>query len=242
MSKYELISFPDDEELARTVASQWLRQLDSVEGGNAPYCVALSGGRIARRFFAAVANLAKERVGGLRCAHFFWSAERCVPPSDPESNFAIARELLFEPLRIAPAQIHRVRGEKAPEFAAAEAEAELCRIASLNPEGQPVLELIFLGMGEDGHVASLFPGESDAAMAVKAVYRPVTATKPPPRRITLGYPALAAARQVWVLASGQGKENALRNSLAAGGNTPLGRVLRLRSQTKIFSDIAIFLS
>ena len=104
--------------------------------------------------------------------------------------------------------------------------------------GQPVLNLIFLGMGEDGHVASLFPGASDEVVRSKSVYVPVVAPKPPPRRITLNLATIAAARQVWVLASGAGKEQALRESLAADGKTPLSRLIRLRQETIIFTDIA----
>lgn len=92
-------------------------------------------------------------------------------------------------------------------------------------------------MGEDGHVASLFPSESEEAMSRGAVFRAVTASKPPPRRITLGYAALAAANEVWVMASGAGKEAALGESLEENGRTPLARLLRLRATTRIFSDI-----
>ena len=74
-------------------------------------------------------------------------------------------------------------------------------------------------------------------MASRVIYRPVIAAKPPPHRITLGYPAIAAALQVWVLASGPGKENALRESLSPLGHTPLARVLRSRAHTRIFTDI-----
>jgi 6-phosphogluconolactonase len=73
----------------------------------------------------------------------------------------------------------------------------------------------------------------------KAVYRPVTGPKPPPRRITLGYQTIAAAKEVWVLASGAGKESALADSLKADGKTPLGRVLKLRPRTRIFTDIQL---
>ena len=72
-----------------------------------------------------------------------------------------------------------------------------------------------------------------------AVYRAVTASKPPPRRITLGYAAITVARNIWVLASGAGKEAALRSSLAEGGQTPLARVLRQRPDTRIFTDIRL---
>jgi 6-phosphogluconolactonase len=239
MSRFELISFPGETELANQAAADWVRQIETSTGVAAPFLVALSGGRIVRRFFTAVATLVKARALSLNTVHFFWSDERCVPSADPESNFAAARELLLAPLAIPDAQIHRLRGEDPPEIAAAAAEKELRSLAPLSVHGQPVFDLLFLGLGEDGHVASLFPGESETNIASPAVFRAVTAVKPPPRRLTLGYPAIGAGRQVWVLASGAGKEGALRNSLAPNGATPLARVLKLRSQTKIFTDISI---
>jgi 6-phosphogluconolactonase len=237
MNNLELIRFADDVELARAAAGQWTSQLESRANASRPYCVALSGGRIARRFFEAVVGQARTRRLPLNSIEFFWGDERCVPPTDSESNFAAARELLLEPLAILPERIHRVRGEDAPNSAAAQAEADLRRIAPIDGASQPVFDLIFLGLGEDGHVASLFPGESEEVIAKVQVYRSVIATKPPPHRITLGYWTIAAAKQVWVLASGPGKENALRDSLAPGGRTPLARVLRLRRHTRIFTDI-----
>ncbi len=239
MSKFELNLFANDEDLARSAAGEWIEEIPVRLSSAAPYCVALSGGRITRRFFSCLTDIARTRSTALNSVHFFWGDERCVPPSDGESNFAMAHELLFMPMGIGDAQIHRIHGEEVPEVAAAQAEAELRHIAWQDSNGQPVLDLIFLGMGEDGHVASLFPGESDETMASKAVYRAVTATKPPPRRITLGYAAIAAARQVWVLASGPGKEEALRESLAAAGQTPLGRVLKFRAHTRIFTDLQV---
>ena len=108
----------------------------------------------------------------------------------------------------------------------------------MDDTGQPELDLVFLGMGEDGHVASLFPRASEEAVRSKSVYLPVIASKPPPQRITLNFAALAAARQVWVLVSGAGKQSALRESLSEAGRTPLVRVLRARGQTLVFSDLA----
>jgi 6-phosphogluconolactonase len=131
-----------------------------------------------------------------------------------------------------------VRGEEQPAVAAAKAEADLRSAVSANEAGQPVLDLIFLGMGEDGHVASLFPAEPESMVNDPALYRPVVATKPPPNRITVGYQAIAAAGEVWVLASGAGKVQALRESIKRGGQTPLARVLRIRQQTVVFTDIS----
>ena len=195
MNNFELISFATADELARTVAGKWLDEIEAANRAGKSHCVALSGGRIAQKFFAAVVEQAKAQNwdGGipslLATVHFFWADERCVPPDDTESNFRLANELLFAPLKISESQIHRIRGELPPETAAAQAAAELRRFASSNANGQPVLDLIFLGMGEDGHVASLFPDEMEIAGSDKAVYRAVNnSPKPPPNRITLATP------------------------------------------------------
>ena len=236
-SRLEVLSFADETTLANGVAAAWLEQVTSANGSGARRCVALSGGRIARGFFSAVVTQAREKRANLGALDFFWGDERCVPPDDSESNFGVATELLLEPLGIAPERIHRIRGELAPDTAASAAEAELLKCAPQTAAGQPVFDWVFLGMGEDGHVASLFPGEPANVRASRAIYRSVVATKPPPQRITLGYATIAAARAVWVLASGAGKETALRESLVAGGSTPLARVIALRERTRVFTDL-----
>ena len=221
--------FGSPQELAQAAANKWCRQIAEAKN---PFTVALSGGRIANDFFREVAAQARQDEG-IRQAHFFWADERCVPPDHADSNYRVACELLFEPLQIEPSHIHRIRGEDEPAEAAATASDELLRIAPLNAASQPILDWVFLGMGEDGHVASLFPG----AEPRPGIYYDVTGPKPPPRRITLSYDVLAAAREVWVLASGSGKEAALQESLRPDGKTPLARVFRMREYTEIFSDI-----
>lgn len=239
MGAYELVHFANAQDLARTAANEWLKEVNRAATKPGSYSVALSGGRIARFFCAAVSEQASANRTNLQHVQFFWSDERCVPPNDSESNFGLARDSLLSPLKIPDNQIHRIRGEEVPDRAAQLAEQELREHAGKDREGQPVLDLVFLGLGEDGHVASLFPGEAHEAVKNRAVFRPVIATKPPPQRITIGYPALAVAEKVWVLASGTGKERALADSLAPGGRTSLGRVLTLRPQTKIFTDISL---
>ena len=207
----------------------------------APFHVALSGGRIAKSFYDSIVSRAAAESRNVDNIHFFFADERCVPPSDPESNFLTARQSLFEPLQIRDEQIHRIHGETEDTYAVQEAEAELCRIAPLNPDGQPILDLVILGMGEDGHTASLFPGESPTLIHDKSVYRAVTAVKPPPRRITLGYAPLRAARQLIVLASGKAKEAILRQVLsevkANALTLPLARVISDHSNVIIFTDV-----
>jgi 6-phosphogluconolactonase len=237
---FQLLSYPSDAALAKAAAADWLRLLfiNSDKPGNLPYTVALSGGRIAKTFFSEIVRQTGSDAGKavFQRVHFFWADERCVPPSDPESNYAIARQLLFEPLTIPDAQIHRLRGEGPEPLALSEAVNDLCSVAPV-VKGQPVLDMIFLGMGEDGHVASLFPGELGAAVSDPAVYRAVTAVKPPPRRITLGYAAIEAAAEVWVLVSGAGKERALAESISPTGRTPMARVLRQRAKTMVLTDV-----
>jgi 6-phosphogluconolactonase len=237
--KVKLLRFPNAAELARAAATAWVDELMRRDTGR-DYTVALPGGRIATAFMAAAVELIRARGLSLAGVHFFWADERCVPPSSPDSNFALAQAALFQPLAVPAEQIHRLRGEADPEFAVAEADAELCRLAELRADGMPVLDLVFLGLGEDGHVASLFPNASQAVIAARGPFLHVTdSPKPPSLRITVSYPVLFVARRVWVLASGAGKEAALRASLAPGGRTPLGRVLAARPATRVFTDIAL---
>lgn len=239
MKNVELIRFPNADELAHAVAREWLQEIIAAQRAGRAHLVALSGGRITLKFFAAVIELVQAQKLTLNHVHFFWADERCVPPGDKESSFGAANEAFFKPLNIGADKIHRVLGEQTPDAAAEQANAEIKRIAPPNAAGQPMLDLIFLGMGEDGHVASLFPRETESERANPAVYRVIAdSPKPPPTRVTLGYAAIAAARQVWVLASGAGKEAALRDSLQPGGKTPLGQVLEMRVATKVFTDIA----
>lgn len=240
MNKFELTQFANAEELAHAAAKQWLDAIEIANRMKAPHDVALSGGRITHTFLNSFVEQAKGRKTDLSRINFFWADERCLPPTDAESNFKIANDLLFQPMKIAPDKVHRLRGEDVPEAAARDAQAEILRVVGTSSHGQPVLDLIFLGIGEDGHVASLAPDEPEAMIYDQAVYRSIdNFAKPPPHRITIGYQTIAAARQVWMLASGKGKEKAFRESLAPGGKTSFARVLRLRQQTKILSDIAI---
>jgi 6-phosphogluconolactonase len=225
--------FPDEQALALAAAEDWLtlaRELDR------PLSVALSGGRVAKTFFKA-ATVARDSFR-LRSAEFFWADERCVPPDHPESNFLLANVNLLQPLGIGAEKIHRLKGEWPPDSAAAEGSKELRRIAGQDAQGVPVLDLVILGMGEDGHIASLMP---NAVAAVVESWEPyvhvANSAKPPPDRLTLTYPALRAAQEVWVLISGAGKEEALRQSLRPDGKTPLARVIQSRQQTRIYCDL-----
>jgi 6-phosphogluconolactonase len=222
------------EEIAHTAARELVGLLKRRGDRSIPFGLALSGGRIARTFYQAIRVLAK--TDDFQNVHFFWADERCVPASDPENNYATARQYLFEPLRIPEETIHRIRGEVDPKYAVEEAEAELCRLMPLTDMGQPILDVVILGMGEDGHVASLFPEEPIEMVADPRVYRKVTATKPPPDRITLGYQPIVVTKEVWVLASGRGKTEALTRVRKGDRALPLARVVAERTGTMIFHE------
>jgi 6-phosphogluconolactonase len=235
---YELIPFADADQLARAAAAAWLDEIEAAHRAGQAHCVALSGGRIAQTFFAETAAQAAARKISFAGVHFFWADERCVPPTDPESNFKLANDLLFTPLQISENQIHRLRGELSPEEAVVMAEHELRQQASSQKNGQPVLDLILLGMGEDGHVASLFPNATaqvwDAVVPFLVIRN---SPKPPPVRISLSFAAIVAAKKIWLLAAGAAKQTALRESLQSRDKTPLARVIHAHPPVKIFTDI-----
>jgi 6-phosphogluconolactonase len=235
---FELIPFTNADALAVAVASAWLDEIAAANRSDKPHYVALSGGRITLKFFAAVIEQSGRHNISLNNVHFFWADERCVPPDDKESSFAAAAEHFFRPLAVTPDKIHRILGELAPDQAAQLAVQDVKKIIPLDAAGQPLFDIVFLGMGEDGHVASLFPEETEASRLNPAIYRAISnSPKPPPNRVTLGYDAIAAARNVWVLASGAGKEAVLRESLSPAGKTPLARVLKMCREANVFTDI-----
>lgn len=239
MGKARLIPFPGDDPLAVAAADLWVDAIARARAAGRKHLVALSGGRVAKKFFIAAAQLAASREVGFEGVEFFWADERCVPPDDPESNYLLANEHLFKSANIAASAIHRIEGELDPAIAATRAAAELSRIAGQG-SAMPALDLVVLGMGEDGHVASLFPMDSRTGSDSHSVFLPVeNSPKPPSKRVTLGHGAIAAAREVWVLASGSAKQAALLESLRDGGVTPLAEVIRRRISTKIFLDIEL---
>ena len=226
--------------LAVAAAGQLLEWVNALPPGPGPSAIALSGGRIAGPFYDAI--VAGDATGAGprwrdRPVHFCFADERCVPPDHPESNFALAQARLFTPLGIPAGHVHRLRGEGPAAEAAVEAGRDLRTWLPPGPDGLPVIDLVWLGLGEDGHVASLFPGAPAAVTESRAVYVPVLGPKPPPQRLTLTFAALAAAREIWVLASGAGKQAALEESLRPDGTTPLARVLRGHPNVRIFTDI-----
>jgi 6-phosphogluconolactonase len=158
----------------------------------------------------------------------FWGDERCVPADHPESNFGQARKLLLDRAPIPPENIHRIRGELAKEKAAGDYASRLAKIADPGL-AWPRFDLVFLGMGDDGHTASLFPGGDQElesmtpVIGVKANYggRPAD-------RVTLTPMVFNSARRILFLVSGEGKAAVLARALRESGEPEELPVRRIR--------------
>jgi 6-phosphogluconolactonase len=174
------------------------------------FLMALSGGTTPETLYRALASPSfADRFDWSR-ATFFFSDERCVPPNDPRSNYALADKTLFTSLNITPSQVYRMAGEsRDPEAAAHEYEQQLRRATQTSPLAQPSLNLILLGLGEDGHTASLFPGASvlrDHQHMIAATQSP----KDPPNRLTMTLAAINRASMILFLVTGAGKAGIVR--------------------------------
>jgi 6-phosphogluconolactonase len=167
--------------------------------GSATLC--LAGGTTPKKTYASLA--ARPGVVDWSKVVVYFGDERCVPPDHPDSNFRMASEALFGPAQVAPESVRRMRGEDPDYDGAARAyEAEL-------PES---FDVLVLGIGEDAHTASLFPGSPALGERTRRVVH-VVGDKPPPNRLTLTPPAIESARLVLVLATGSGKSGAVRRAL-----------------------------
>jgi 6-phosphogluconolactonase len=186
--------------------------------------LALAGGSTPRALHERLASVPDLPWG--RVAIYFGD-ERCVPPDHADSNYRMARESLLDRVAIDPTRVHRMRGEWPDRAAAARAyEEEL-------PEA---LDVLVLGIGEDGHTASLFPGAT-ALFEFERRVLPVTGPKPPPERLTITPKVIAAARHVVVLASGSGKREPVARAIA-GASTPLETPAQLAREALWILDTA----
>jgi 6-phosphogluconolactonase len=194
------------------------------------FSLALSGGSVATAFFPV---LARERSLWFR-SEFFWCDERAVPPSHVDSNYAAAHELWLGPARVPAARIHRMPADEADLVAAARAyEAEMARVLGM----LPCLDVVILGVGPDGHVASLFPGHAALAEEQRSVLAIEDSPKPPPRRLTLTLPVLAGAERVVVAATGKTKAEIIREALEdETSSLPLARVLNRARRSLVLLD------
>jgi 6-phosphogluconolactonase len=240
-------------ELQRTFAKEFVTQAAAAIMRHGKFIVGLPGGSVASAFFPMLSEL---DVDWTR-VELFWIDERAVPPDHRDSNYGLASRLLLLPARVPPARIHRMHGELPELDQAARRAADELRSIAGDP---PRLDLALAGVGEDGHVASIFPRlpadlstglpaeahrakvEARSAKANGQHYPPAViavydSPKPPSRRLTLTLPVLASAIMVVVAAFGRSKAAVMRDALANRGDaTPIAGLLHAASSSLVLLD------
>ncbi|MEO8844039.1 MAG: 6-phosphogluconolactonase [Kofleriaceae bacterium] len=195
--------FADLEALSRAAADDFI---ELVKASTGTFHVALSGGSTPKKLFDVLA-LERAAVPWER-VELWWGDERSVPPDHPDSNYGMTKQHLIDPLGLDPAHIHRLEGERPPIQAAADYERAL--VGALG--APPIFDLVWLGMGPDGHTASLFPnspGVRDKTSYVIANACDSPLTKGPTTRLTITFPVIDAARHVRFLVGGADKADTL---------------------------------
>jgi 6-phosphogluconolactonase len=216
----ELVVVEDEQEIAAVVAKRLARA--AREGGN----VVLTGGTTPEQAYMEAAK----RAPDWSSVDVWWGDERCVPPTDEKSNYGMAKRTLLDRLERAPHGVHRIKGELGKEEAAADYEREL---------GDTQLDLLLLGVGPDGHVASLFPN-APTLRRRERVLPADPGLEPFVDRVTLSLPALCSARELVFLLSGESKADAAARAFAGhpSPDTPASLVRARDGRTVAILDRA----
>jgi 6-phosphogluconolactonase len=213
MAEIEIV--PDRERLTETAAEHIARLASEAIAANGMFSIALSGGSTPQPLYTLLASGRFAKRIEWSQVHVFWGDERCVPPDNPQNNYRMAREALLDAVPLPPANAHRIRGEDDPNQASSRYEEELRAFFGSNPtDGSPRtgFDLVLLGMGENGHTASLFPGSpavTELVRWVMAQYVEAVSMW----RITLTPIVINAAKNITFLVSGIEKSRRLRDVL-----------------------------
>lgn len=209
----ELVRHPDAETLAADVASRLLERLEEAQSRGELPQIGLTGGSIADAIHRELARRAPDSSVDWSRVVVWWGDERFVEAGSPDRNERQAREALLDHVPLSPAHVHPVPSSS--EVATAE-DAAAAYSATLGSHGRGAFDVLMLGVGPDGHVASLFPGhealDADDTIAVAVHDSP----KPPPDRVSLTFPTLNRAKAVWFLVSGEEKAPAVAAARSAG--------------------------
>ncbi len=195
--------FSDPEAMAEEIACQWQEQASQAEKEGRVFSVVLSGGSTASRIYQRLAE--PDYAGRIpwHVVHLFWADERCVPPESEESNYGNCRRFLLDPLVIPSANVHRIQGEEEPAAESARYEREIQNHMRLRKNRDDFFDWVFLGVGSDGHTASLFPGQDalNSTNLCEEVSHPQTGQM----RITLTPLAIKKSNRITFHVIGQGK-------------------------------------
>src|SRR5579884_196928 len=204
--------YPDSDILSHTVAQYIVQVAQEAIVTHGRFTIALTGGNTPNTAYSLLGREPYASQIDWNLVAIFWSDERCVPPESPDSNYQLAQEVLLSKVPIPASQIHRMPADKADRDAASlEYAQEIQRV--LGTSEVPSFDLIHLGMGPEGHTASLFPHQASLHEQQRLVM-PVTVPKPPPPRLTFTPPLLNAATRVLFLVTGADKAEAVQAVLA----------------------------
>jgi 6-phosphogluconolactonase len=214
----EVRVYDDAGEIARAGAEEMARCISGVLADHNRAYVALAGGSTPKAMYQLLATPAwRDRVEWARIEIFFGD-ERCVPPDHGDSNYRMAREALLDHVPLPADRVHRIAGERKPEEAAAGYETILRRVTDCALDDKPCLDLVLLGMGPDGHTASLFPG-TRVLKETHALAAAVLVEKLNSWRVTMTAPVLSAAAHVLFNVSGAEKADAFDTAMTAPKGT-----------------------
>ena len=205
---HDLRIFPDKKSLSRAIAEEFAQRVREHAVMGKTFTVALAGGATPRTLYEVLATEYRQEVPW-KSVHLFWSDERYVPLDHPDSNYRLVREALLDLIEIPPMNIHAApTGFDRPDEAARVYERVL-----RDPTGSGRLDWILLGLGEDGHLASLFPRSPALGETRRWVVAVRSSPKPPPVRLTFTLPLMNRAAQIHFLVSGCEKAEALRSAV-----------------------------
>ena len=223
------IYISDVPSIARRLAGEVGMAASQAVAARGMFSIALPGGSVATQCFPTLSALPLD----WKQVRFFWADERVVPLSDPESNYGMAASLWLAPAGVPASSVYPMPVDGDLDTAAGAYASELMRVLGASA----VLDLVLLGMGPDGHVASLFPGHSVLTERDRLVAAVTDSPKPPPRRLTLTMPALARARRVIVVAFGGSKADALGEAFNQETSPlPVAELLRLSAGSLVLAD------
>ncbi|HET6296190.1 MAG TPA: 6-phosphogluconolactonase [Kribbella sp.] len=223
MSAPSILVNRDAEGLAHAVAARFITLLVDVQSRGKVAQVVLTGGRVASRVYRAVAESPARTAIDWQRVEFWWGDERFLPDGDPERNETQARDALLSLVDVDPARVHAMPADtgQGAEAAAAAYASELA--AAVGPDdrnGVPTFDVLMLGVGPDGHVASLFPEYPQLQVDDRAAVAVHDSPKPPPTRVSLTFPALSRAQEVWFVVSGEDKAKAVGLALSGADQIP----------------------
>jgi 6-phosphogluconolactonase len=198
--------YPDLDAISAKAAQYVMRVASEAIVTRGRFTLALSGGNTPRKLYGLLGSEPYLSQVDWNLVEIFWSDERCVPPDDVESNYRMAHETLLSHISTPAAQVHRMPADQPDRDAAALAYTQEMQ-RTFGTDGIPSFDLIQLGMGPEGHTASLFPHQPSLRESQRLVM-PVSVPKPPPDRLTFTPPLLNAARNVLFLATGADKVEA----------------------------------